>query len=55
VFPDGTWLFRRSPLAIVIGEPLRPVAVGWTEFVRLRDLAHAHIARHAGEPTTGLV
>ena len=55
VLPDGTWLFRRSPLAFVIGEPLRPVAVGWTEFVRLRDLAHAHIARHAGEPTTGLV
>jgi len=55
VLPDDTWLFRRSPLAVVVGEPLRPEAVGWTEFVRLRDLAHAHIARHAGEPTTGPV
>ena len=40
-------------MAVVVGEPLRPVATGWPEFVRLRDLAHAHIARHAGEPTTG--
>ena len=55
VLPDGTWLFRRSPLAVIIGEPLRPAAIGWTEFVRLRDDAHAHIARHAGEPTTGPV
>ncbi len=50
VLPDGTWLFRRSPLALVIGAPLTPEATGWPEFVRLRDLAHVHIARHAGEP-----
>jgi 1-acyl-sn-glycerol-3-phosphate acyltransferase len=50
VLPDGTWLFRRSPLAVVAGEPLTPAGAGWPEFVRLRDLAHAHIARHAGEP-----
>jgi 1-acyl-sn-glycerol-3-phosphate acyltransferase len=50
VLPDGTWLFRRSPLAVVIGAPLTPDGTGWPEFVRLRDLARAEIARHVGEP-----
>jgi 1-acyl-sn-glycerol-3-phosphate acyltransferase len=50
VLPDGTWLMRRAPIAVVIGAPLTPVATGWPEFVRLRDLARAEIARHAGEP-----
>jgi 1-acyl-sn-glycerol-3-phosphate acyltransferase len=50
VLPDGTWLFRWSPIAVVVGAPLAPVATGWPEFVRLRDLARAEIARHAGEP-----
>ncbi|HYN09020.1 MAG TPA: AMP-binding protein [Vicinamibacterales bacterium] len=49
VLPDGTWLLRRSPIAVVIGAPLAPVASGWPEFVRLRDLARAEIARCAGE------
>ena len=51
VLPDGTWLFRRAPLAVVIGAPLTPAATGWPEFVRLRDLARAEIARHVGEPS----
>jgi 1-acyl-sn-glycerol-3-phosphate acyltransferase len=50
VLPDGTWLVRRSPISVVIGAPLAPAASGWPEFVRLRDLARAEIARHAGEP-----
>jgi 1-acyl-sn-glycerol-3-phosphate acyltransferase len=52
VLPDGTWLFRRAPLSVVIGAPLTPVATGWPEFVRLRDLARAEIARHVDEPDT---
>jgi fatty-acyl-CoA synthase len=51
VLPDGTWLLRWSPLAVVIGAPLTPAASGWQEFVRLRDLARAEIARHVSEPT----
>jgi 1-acyl-sn-glycerol-3-phosphate acyltransferase len=50
VLPDGTWLFRRSPLSVVIGAPLVPAGTGWPEFVRLRDLARAEIAAHVGEP-----
>jgi fatty-acyl-CoA synthase len=50
VLPDGTWLLRWSPLAVIIGAPLTPAASGWQEFVRLRDLARAEIARHVGEP-----
>ena len=46
VLPDGTWVFRHSPLAVIIGEPIAPSGAGWPEFVRLRDLAHAHIAPH---------
>jgi len=50
VLPDGTWLVKWSPISVVIGAPLVPGASGWPEFVRLRDLARAEIARHAGEP-----
>jgi 1-acyl-sn-glycerol-3-phosphate acyltransferase len=50
VLPDGTWLVKWSPISVVIGAPLVPAASGWPEFVRLRDLARAVIARHVGEP-----
>jgi 1-acyl-sn-glycerol-3-phosphate acyltransferase len=50
VLPDGTWLVKWSPISVVIGAPLVPAASGWPEFVRLRDLARAEIARHGGEP-----
>ena len=50
VLPDGTWLVKWSPLSVIIGAPLVPTGSGWPEFVRLRDLARAEIARHVGEP-----
>jgi 1-acyl-sn-glycerol-3-phosphate acyltransferase len=50
VLPDGTWLLRRLPIDVSVSAPLVPVAQGWPEMVRLRDLARADIARGAGEP-----
>jgi 1-acyl-sn-glycerol-3-phosphate acyltransferase len=50
VLPDGAWLLRRRPIEVTIGAPLVPAANGWSEMVRLRDLARAEIARGAGEP-----
>jgi 1-acyl-sn-glycerol-3-phosphate acyltransferase len=50
VLPDGTWLFRRGPIDVIIGAPLVPAAQGWQEMVRLRDEARVIIARGSGEP-----
>lgn len=50
VLPDGTWLFRRGPIDVVVGPPLHPQEEGWPEMVRLRDLARREIAGHVGEP-----
>ncbi|MGE0703169.1 MAG: AMP-binding protein [Vicinamibacterales bacterium] len=49
---EGTWLFRRSPLSVTIGEPLRPRAEGLQEIVRLRDEARDMIGREANEPVS---
>jgi 1-acyl-sn-glycerol-3-phosphate acyltransferase len=49
-WPDETWLIRRVPLKVVIGEPLYPAGTGWTEMVRLRDLARDFLAHETGEP-----
>ena len=53
VLPDGTWLFRRGPIDVIIGAPLVPVRQGWQEMVRLRDDTRAVIARGCGEPAKG--
>jgi 1-acyl-sn-glycerol-3-phosphate acyltransferase len=50
VLPDGTWLFRRGPIDVMINPPLVPAAQGWQEMVRLRDEARAVIAHGCGEP-----
>jgi acyl carrier protein len=50
MLPDGTWLFRRGAIDVVVGEPLRPRAQGWPEMVRLRDETREVIARGSGEP-----
>jgi fatty-acyl-CoA synthase len=49
VLPDGTWLLKRSPIAVTIGSPITPHGNGWTEIVRLRDCARDEIARASGE------
>ena len=50
MLPDGTWLFRRGPVEVIVSEPLRPHAEGWPEMVRLRDETRDVIARGSGEP-----
>ena len=50
VLPDGTWLFRRGPIDVMITAPLVPAAQGWQEMVRLRDEARTIIAHGCGEP-----
>ena len=49
VLPDGTWLFTRGPIDVIIGAPLVPAAQGWQEMVRLRDEARTIIAHGSGE------
>jgi 1-acyl-sn-glycerol-3-phosphate acyltransferase len=50
VLPDGTWLFTRGPIDVIIGAPLVPAAQGWREMVRLRDESRTIIAYGCGEP-----
>ncbi|HEY7499029.1 MAG TPA: AMP-binding protein [Vicinamibacterales bacterium] len=50
VLPDGRWLLTRGPLELRVGNPLRPERQGWSEIVRLRDLARTWIAKECGEP-----
>ena len=52
VLPDGTWWFRRRPIDVTIGEPLRPREAGWPEMVRLRDTVRDVIASGSGESPT---
>jgi hypothetical protein len=49
VLPANTWLFRRAPIEVTIGVPLKPEAQGWQEMVRLRDHARSVIAQAVGE------
>jgi 1-acyl-sn-glycerol-3-phosphate acyltransferase len=50
VLSDGTWLFQRGPIDVIINPPLAPAAQGWQEMVRLRDEARSIIAHGCGEP-----
>jgi 1-acyl-sn-glycerol-3-phosphate acyltransferase len=50
VLPAGTWLFRRGPIEVTIGVPLKSEGQGWQEMVRLRDRTRSVIAQAVGEP-----
>ena len=50
MFPAGTLLLRRGPVRVTIGTPLYAAHDGWTEIIRLRDLAREEIQRGSGEP-----
>ena len=52
---DGTWLPRRSNLALVVGTPILARSATLAEMVRLRDEAADQIARHLGEPRLDLI
>jgi len=54
---SGSWFFRRSPLAVVVGDPILPERVGdgaagqsWGAAVRLRDRTRSWMLQHCGEP-----
>jgi 1-acyl-sn-glycerol-3-phosphate acyltransferase len=49
VLPADTFLFRRGPIEVTIGAPLRPESQRWQEMVRLRDQARSVIAQGCGE------
>ena len=49
VLPDGTWLFRRSPITVTIDRPMPPQGSEWQEMVRLRNAAVDHVVRACRE------
>jgi len=53
VLPDKTWIPRRLPIRVVIGEPIQPQGKDWDEAVRLRTAARAVILAGCGEPDAG--
>jgi 1-acyl-sn-glycerol-3-phosphate acyltransferase len=55
VLRDKTWIPRRGPIHVRIGEPLIPEGEGFRAVVSLRDRAVAAIADHCGEPRIDLV
>ncbi len=47
---DGHWFPRRGIITVTIGKPIVPEGKGWTEAIRLRNMARAEISRRCGEP-----
>lgn len=50
VLQDKTWIPRRLPVRVVIGEPIQPQGKDWDEAMRLRNAARAVILAGCGEP-----
>jgi 1-acyl-sn-glycerol-3-phosphate acyltransferase len=50
VLRDGTWYFRRHPVAVTFGAPVAPEGGDWNAAVRLRDRVRADVLKHCGEP-----
>jgi acyl carrier protein len=50
VLRDGTWYLRRSPVSVVVSEPIAPRRSDWSAAVELRDLVREEILKHCGEP-----
>jgi len=53
VLQDKSWIARRLPIRVVIGEPMKPQGRDWDEAVRLRTAARAVILAGCGEPDAG--
>ncbi len=49
VLRDGSWLPRRAPLSLTVGERLSADGDDWAAAVRLRDAARAHMLALCGE------
>jgi 1-acyl-sn-glycerol-3-phosphate acyltransferase len=50
LLPDGSWLPKRGPVRVMVGEPVAPSGADWDAAVRLRDAARAYIVAHCSEP-----
>jgi 1-acyl-sn-glycerol-3-phosphate acyltransferase len=50
VLRDGTWSFRRSPVALSFAPPVQPEGADWNAAVRLRDAVRLEILKRCGEP-----
>ncbi|MGQ0595551.1 MAG: AMP-binding protein [Gammaproteobacteria bacterium] len=53
VLPRDSWLPRRHPITVAVGEPIWPEGEGWDAAVALRDAAREQILRRCGEPDLG--
>ena len=47
------WFPRRTPVSVVIEEPIQPKGTDFAALVSLRDSARAAMLKHAGEPDLG--
>ena len=47
------WFPRRTPVSVVIEEPLQPTGTDFASLVSMRDSARAAMLKHAGEPDLG--
>jgi 1-acyl-sn-glycerol-3-phosphate acyltransferase len=50
VLRSGSWLPRRSPVAVVISAPIAPEGNDWQAVMRLRNAARTQILRDCAEP-----
>jgi 1-acyl-sn-glycerol-3-phosphate acyltransferase len=50
VLQDRSWVPRRLPIRVVIGEPIQPQGKDWDEAMRLRTAARAVLLAGCGEP-----
>jgi fatty-acyl-CoA synthase len=55
ILRDCEYWLRPKTIHITIGTPLLPEGDDWQEMIRLKNLAHAEIAKHCGEPTLDLI
>jgi 1-acyl-sn-glycerol-3-phosphate acyltransferase len=53
VLQDKSWIPRRLPIRVVIGEPIQPQGRDWDEAVSLRAAARTVILAGCGEPDAG--
>jgi 1-acyl-sn-glycerol-3-phosphate acyltransferase len=47
------WFPRRTPIDVVIEQPIRPAGADFSAMLSLRDAARAAMLKHAGEPDLG--
>ena len=47
------WFPRRTPVSVVIEEPIQPSGTDFTAMLALRDAARAAMLKHVGEPDLG--